>query len=288
MPSILVVPIASERERPLSSSLLLLLRELEGIGLTRSSSYLPRCVNGVHQGGLRRAEGASRWHHLSADMVAHGRGIRVIDAVAVVGSSIDSAVVEVYAHIHAHVEVHGCVHIHVHVHLDVWVHLVLVVAVAVVVIHHVSVSVHVADTIEHTGVVVVVVVVVVVDDDGMRLRSCFALEGHDPVEKDDGEDRKGDHVAHVLAACRLEHGANTLQRSSQHVPGIHESLAHGVEQRVLLPDLVSDVDRQSLEPGNLIAELGYAVVVLLLQDVGVGVVVPSAAFDVPAVVGTGT
>mmetsp|Transcript_30818 Transcript_30818/g.90021 ORF Transcript_30818/g.90021 Transcript_30818/m.90021 type:complete len:245 (+) Transcript_30818:1387-2121(+) len=95
------------------------------------------------------------------------------------------------------------------------------------------------------------------------------LGRHEPIKKNHNRHDETDHVAHVLGSALLEHGTDSLQRPRQQVPGVGESITHIVQQRVLLPNLIANVQRQSLEPRHALAELGDPIIVLLFHYAGI-------------------
>ena len=97
----------------------------------------------------------------------------------------------------------------------------------------------------------------------------LASGGHEPIEQNHNRNDESDHVAHVLGSALLQHGTDSPQRPRQQVPSVGEAIAHVVQQRILLPNLVANVQRQSLEPGHALTELGDPVIVLLFHDAGI-------------------
>jgi len=76
----------------------------------------------------------------------------------------------------------------------------------------------------------------------------------------------------VLRAPPLQHHSHPSQTPRQHIPHVREPIPHIIQQRILLPHLVPDIDGQPLQSRHLIGQFGDAIVVLLFHNVGIGVV----------------
>ena len=86
----------------------------------------------------------------------------------------------------------------------------------------------------------------------------------------------------MLAAPALEQRPNPPQTVLQQIARIPEGAVHLLEEGVLFADFLSNVQRESLEARDVIGEIVEALIVLLLENVGVGGV---AIFVVRMVIG---
>ena len=78
------------------------------------------------------------------------------------------------------------------------------------------------------------------------LRTTLTFKGHHPIKENYNKDYEQDHVAHVLPRRTFKHCSNSCQTALKHVPCGLESISHLIQERILLTDLISNINGQAL------------------------------------------